>query len=337
MKCGKDESTLFDGDLFNFTVRNILREYFYHEEEYHIIVRFDNLDFLLLLTEKYHKRADIAARAKSALSDFVPHFRNHFSFYTAGRPGGIEELPDILDRMRLAAKNDLLLTNRALDLSEKFGTTDTKDRSYPFDKWQEMLVKRESEEMLSSAVLTIKGMKHDPSLKREDITSFFYSFLQMLYTAMYDNKNALYRFNEQLSQMSADEACTSLDTLQSWIRMVVPLYNTCMHSEDQTDQVVVSMRKYIHEHLREDLNRDSLAAMVFLNPDYLSHRFKKVTGYSLTNYIIYARTQEAMRLLKNNPEMSIRDIAISCGFQNLSYFAKQFKKETGLTPRDFRK
>ena len=239
--------------------------------------------------------------------------------------------------MRLVARNDLLLTNAALDMAEEFGAGGQKERSYPFEKWQEMLIKRESEEMLSSVMATLNAMRRDASLKREDITSFFYSFLQMLYAAMHENKTALYRFNEQMSQMSADEACTSLDSLQSWIRMVVPLYNNCMHSEDQTDQVVSLVRKYIHGHLREDLNRSDLADMVFLNPDYLSHLFKKATGYSLTNYIIYARTQEAMKLLKNRQDMSIRDVAISCGFQNLSYFAKQFKKETGLTPRDFRK
>ena len=337
VKCEKDERTLFDGDLFDFTLRNILREYFYHEEDIHVIVRFDELEFVLLCSEKYQSQQTIASLSRAALNDFVPHFPNHFSFYTAEKACSFYELPAMYDRIHLIAKKDLNLTNNAIDLSESLGKTSQKDRSFPFEKWSEMLVRRETDALLESVAFSVDGMKRDTATTKEDITSFFYSFLQMLYAAMHDNKTALYRFNEQISQMSADEACTSIESLQDWIRMVVPLYNMCMHSDSEEDKVVQKVRKYIHAHLTEDLTRESLASMVFLNPDYLSHRFKKTTGYSLTNYIINARTQEAMKMLTNNKEMSIRDIAIACGFQNLSYFAKQFKKETGMTPREFRK
>ena len=100
--------------------------------------------------------------------------------------------------------------------------------------------------------------------------------------------------------------------------------------------VVAVVKEYIQTHLYDELNRDMLAASVYLNPDYLSHIFRKETGTSLTNYIIDKRIQKAKQLLAQN-EMSIRDIAIACGFQNISYFSRQFKKSTGMTPREFRK
>lgn len=98
---------------------------------------------------------------------------------------------------------------------------------------------------------------------------------------------------------------------------------------------VSAVKSYIRAHLPEDLTRDSLAAMVYLNPDYLSHLFKRETGVSLTGYIIETRIGEACRLLTEK-DGNIREIAVACGFRNISYFTRQFKKHTGLTPRAFR-
>ena len=69
--------------------------------------------------------------------------------------------------------------------------------------------------------------------------------------------------------------------------------------------------------------------------EYLQPIFKKDTGSSLINYIIDRRIAHSKELLAKG-EMSIRDIAITCGFQNISYFSRQFKKSTGMTPRQFK-
>ena len=101
------------------------------------------------------------------------------------------------------------------------------------------------------------------------------------------------------------------------------------------DTAVATVKAYIESHLSDELDRDTLAAMVYLNADYLSHLFKKDTGSSLINYVIDRRIARSKELLAKG-EMSIRDIAITCGFQNISYFSRQFKKSTGMTPRQFR-
>ncbi len=150
-----------------------------------------------------------------------------------------------------------------------------------------------------------------------------------------DNE-ALPLFREQISQFPVDRACSSIPNLRDWVTDALTLYEECIRSCADQDAAVTTVKNYIRSHLDENLTRESLAAMVYLTPDYLSHLFKRETGFSLTNYIIYERIEEAKRLLAGTSQ-NISDIATRCGFQNISYFSKQFRRFTGVTPREFRK
>ena len=109
-----------------------------------------------------------------------------------------------------------------------------------------------------------------------------------------------------------------------------------LHRSENAEPVIAVVKEYIKSHLQEDLSRNDIAQAVFLSPDYLSHIFHEKTGKSLTGYITDKRIQKAEKLLlKSN--MSIRDIAIACGFQNISYFSRQFKACTGKTPQEYSK
>ena len=100
--------------------------------------------------------------------------------------------------------------------------------------------------------------------------------------------------------------------------------------------VIVRVKKYIADHLHEDLSRGEIAASVYLNSDYLSHLFHEKTGLSLSAYIQQLRMEKAMRLLTQSGE-SVSSIAAKCGFSNIPYFSKQFKNFTGKTPNEYRK
>ncbi|MCI2049371.1 MAG: response regulator [Lachnospiraceae bacterium] len=123
-------------------------------------------------------------------------------------------------------------------------------------------------------------------------------------------------------------------------RAVQRLNQVSLLEEDSTpeeqEMAIPAVKKYIATHLAEDLDRDTIAGAVFLNPDYLSHLFREKTGTSLSAYILNLRMEKATRLLSQSTA-TIADIATSCGFSNISYFSRQFKASTGKTPHDFRK
>lgn len=97
-----------------------------------------------------------------------------------------------------------------------------------------------------------------------------------------------------------------------------------------------SALRYIHEHYDDPaLNLEVIAAHVHLNSDYLSASFKEDTGVNLKRVITDIRLWHARRLLRDT-DRSIQSIAERVGYSNSNYFAKSFRKETGMTPREFR-
>ena len=100
---------------------------------------------------------------------------------------------------------------------------------------------------------------------------------------------------------------------------------------------VHAVRSYIRDHLSDaDINRVKIAEAMHLNPDYLSYSFHKEFNTTLTAYINSKRMDQAKYLLMNT-DLSIADIAEQVGIPNVSYFYRQFKKETGKTPQQYRK
>jgi AraC-like DNA-binding protein len=78
---------------------------------------------------------------------------------------------------------------------------------------------------------------------------------------------------------------------------------------------------------------ESLAHEVFMSTSKLKNLFKQVYGHTLYDYYNKSRLQRARELLSNG-QVSIKQAGSEIGFSNLSHFAKAFRKEFGILPRD---
>lgn len=99
---------------------------------------------------------------------------------------------------------------------------------------------------------------------------------------------------------------------------------------------VYSVARYIHAHYPEALSLEFLAKHFGISTSYLSHRFKNVTGFSVTDYIQMTRIRNAQALLINTM-MPITEISEPCGFNCFSQFNRVFRKHIGMSPSTYRK
>ena len=105
----------------------------------------------------------------------------------------------------------------------------------------------------------------------------------------------------------------------------------CARSADIIEDSVA----YINDHLAQELSLEDLAAQAALSPFYFSRLFKRETGYSPHRYILTARISNAKFLLHSTGD-SVKKICFTVGFTSESSFCTAFKKETGLTPSEYR-
>ena len=85
----------------------------------------------------------------------------------------------------------------------------------------------------------------------------------------------------------------------------------------------------------QELSLEDLAAQAALSPFYFSRLFKRETGFSPHRYILAARIGNAKFLLQSTGD-SVKRICFTVGFTSESSFCTAFKKETGLTPSEYR-
>lgn len=92
---------------------------------------------------------------------------------------------------------------------------------------------------------------------------------------------------------------------------------------------------YMNKNFRNDISLKDISSLVNMHEVSLSRFIKKRTGKSFVDCLNEIRIGQVSRLIIDTTQ-SISEIAYSCGFNNISYFNRVFKKKKGCTPKEFR-
>lgn len=94
--------------------------------------------------------------------------------------------------------------------------------------------------------------------------------------------------------------------------------------------------QYIAEHYSSSISLEQLAKIAGMNPKYFCRYFRSMTDRTPIDYLNYFRIECACEMLSTR-DISIKEAAISCGFNDESYFIKTFHKYKNITPKQFMK
>lgn len=92
--------------------------------------------------------------------------------------------------------------------------------------------------------------------------------------------------------------------------------------------------KYIKNHYREDLNLETLAEIMHMEKSYFLRQFKKNTGKTPMSYVKQIKIETAKDLIENS-DMNLTQISEFLGFSSIHHFSNSFKKETGISPKQY--
>lgn len=107
-----------------------------------------------------------------------------------------------------------------------------------------------------------------------------------------------------------------------------------IRSGGHTTQLTLAVKNYIRRHLSERISVEDIAKELYMSRPYLSAKFRKETGETLTDFILKEKTEEAKRLLRYS-DKSLAAISSYLGFSSQSHFSRIFKKYAGKTPSEY--
>ena len=102
-----------------------------------------------------------------------------------------------------------------------------------------------------------------------------------------------------------------------------------------TEQMKRVLRR-IRRDYGEALTLDDLATEADMSPKYFCRAFRRITGRTPVDYLNYYRVECAGELLRMTEE-PVTEVALSCGFNDLSYFSRAFRKYKGVSAQKYRK
>ncbi len=218
---------------------------------------------------------------------------------------------------------------------------DYRKRNIPYSlpklrEWETMLAAGRHQEVAQDVCAHLDRQAALGRVNMPYIKSMRIDMMQMIHTVLQQQGIQAHALFSTLEFDGLRECSLySLDHMKEYLCYILRTAGEYMEFADKSQSVVDKMKEYINAHFSEDINRNSLAGIVFLNPDYLARLFKKETGQSISGYVQDVRIREAKSLLVS-PGVQVNEVALRVGYDNFSYFSHVFRGKTGVTPNEYR-
>lgn len=330
-----DLSTWEKYDL-DYTVKNVLDEIFEKETPFLLSDTTNRTWILFQLPDE--KQADIESITGSCkrFQEFMKtYFKTQSCFYIGGQCP-VEGLCDMYRQLLKLEENNVSYDDRifyiAFEAAGKGGQlNDQKEQ----ELWKRLLMEEKGEELCIRLKQYIHRMVEEGTMNKKLLTSLYHDVLQVIYSVLTEHNISAQRLLQDFED-EYKEALTSSGKMEEHLVHIIKASVDYMQATQNQEGVVGEIKKYIEEHLGEDLSRNTLAELACLNPSYLARLFRSKTGYSLVDYITKRKIERVQKMLLTT-DLSVSQIAFEFGYTNMPYFSKVFKKETGCTPVEYRK
>ena len=189
-----------------------------------------------------------------------------------------------------------------------------------------------------------------PAIYRADsypaiLFELYLAFLKMTYAGYDDNiRSELFLWICELfsSREDADEKEAEPGTAFGFVEASdrIAVQKNCAWSETKEERQKRDILTVFYSNLSDtELSIRMLACdLLFMNEDYFGRLFRKLTGEKFNQYLQHTRILLSQRLMQYKPDMLIQDLAVLTGYaEDGQYFSKAFRKETGMTPSEYRR
>lgn len=204
-------------------------------------------------------------------------------------------------------------------------------------EWELLLLSGRADDLVTEIHAHLDRQAARRELNMPYIKAMRIDMMQMIHTVLKQRQISAYDlFSDERFDRLRERSLLSLPDMKRYLEYIVRTASDYMSFTSESQSVVGRVKEYINSHLSEEITRNSMAKIVYLNSDYLARLFKKETGQSLGAYLQDRRIHEAKKLLVQT-NIQVNEIAQRVGYDNFSYFSHTFREKTGVTPNEYRK
>lgn len=318
---------------FYFAFKQFATEILTDELSYqHIVVRWEGA-FLRCFFLIPHSMAE-QEELKRRCIRFVEKCDEVLFYHTncwIGDPVSIEQLPDVKKKILSG-----YIENRR-EGPGIYGQNDvcsSQKAAMDMDKIESLLKCFEKNDRMG--VISLMKEVLTGLMDKKKLVIIMQSYMQVLYAWLHENEIVAERlFDDETAQQLYLNAGSTVFDMMKWVDFSAERAIAYVEMSKKADPIVRQVKDYIKAHYDENIRRSALADMVYLTPNYLSSLFHEKTGKSITDYITECRILTAKKMLED-PGESVSNVAMACGFGNMSYFSSVFKREVGVTPNEYK-
>lgn len=157
--------------------------------------------------------------------------------------------------------------------------------------------------------------------------------LSFIYRLSSDDEISYFDSYEQLVDCF-ENVFSMLSYLREMVLKQSGISNNIIDDEIE-NKTVKKVLEYVNNNFFKQISIKSISEMFYINPNYISHIFKKETGENFTEYLSKIRVLYACDMLRDS-KLPVQQISENSGFNDYFYFARIFKKITAKTPTQYR-
>lgn len=337
---GKTNQEIWDEKTLNFIVGNVLSEIL--EEiaiQVETVVPDEESSCVVVCRKTCGSQPDDEEKEREVFEKFTEWLGEKIKidiWCGVGNMGTADTLIHSLVSVKRMRDNSLSVWNRVLYLSD-FEYPAAAVQNPNLEVWRALLEQKKEREMLQSIDNYLENMERKELITREVLKVFQMDISQMIYSWLENmGIKAHLLFSEKEDESYFRNALKGMYGAKEYARNLISQAIQYVNYINKTESVSEQIRKYIDAHYKEEIRRDDLSEMVYLNTDYMSRIFKKEVGVSISSYILQKRVEEAKKLLTQS-NLPINTVSIYVGYSNFSYFTKMFKENTGYSPLEYRR
>lgn len=322
--------------LNQFIIDNILSEALTEEFEMANLTHWEENEqyYVIVISDK--EKEEIRKQIQKVKPILEQCYANPVRTVYISERKGLEELAEVRNEIMAYAREHIFENGEVLLFSEL--KEDREDPKKLLDQKfiLQCLEKGERVKLLEYLQKNLTGVqKRDSSLLR--LGYFRMELLQIV--GVY-----LHKYDMDMEDILSDQAYQKL-----WKKSLISIFSMIQWSayyinkvfDERADRekgksVVDMLIDYIHNHYEENINRNMLAELVHLSPEYVGKMFKKEMGVGINEYLNHFRIQKAQNLL-GTTNYKVIDIALMVGYDNMPYFSSVFKKTVGMSPAEYKK